>query len=148
MEYPSETMRLEYLLDKFNERLLLHIPIDNVTHAKPLREYCVSNLSVLLCHFAALPLPFEIPSAVSEQTARYSLKARTLTVEMCMQMNKDQYQYNSFDLDLCLNVALILSECWSFRDINRFLENIRTNVLGTERYVLICHFFSILTLLH
>lgn len=141
MNYPSTAMRLEYLLDKFNQSLSSYLPKDNVSHALPLQQYNVHHSFELLSHWGSLSGDLKMSSALSdgesEGEAPRPREVNTLTAGIRTSLKEMKYPSHSFDIDLCFNAILVLSERWSFRDLNKFLENVRTDVLGTERYALI-----------
>jgi hypothetical protein len=65
----------------------------------------------------------------------YKIKLEKLQ-KLSYSENYSSYQKTSqFDIEYCLLKTVILSENWSLRYLGKIISNIRSEVLGTERYI-------------
>ncbi len=133
---PNMLQRLEFLMLKLGETGLLgYLSADKLVKLLLNVDYCVpANGRALLQHWCDVQDPFKFYGDQNpEDICSLDVSSKTLTVLIAS--NIEHFSLNCFEIDLCFKTTAILTDQMSYRDISKIIENVRSKVLGSLRYL-------------
>jgi hypothetical protein len=120
------------MLQKFKACLAEYVGSACMVQSLPLDTYNSHNSALLAAEWTKSDPIKRFEGHMCSENDRYGDNPLAQCLVRALWACQASFSHESFDIDLCMRSFMVVSDSWSFRDINKFVENVRSAVLGLE----------------